>query len=108
VKQQKVEGGKVDFFYVEPGTYYMSMFYDRNGDGKWTTGDYDRQIQPEETYYYPGEILIRALWEDTKDWDPTQTPLFKQKPEKITKQKPENKKQKKSKNAEREEKKKNS
>ena len=108
VKQQKMEGGKVDFFYVEPGTYYMSMFYDRNGDGKWTTGDYDSQRQPEETFFYPGEILIRALWDDTKDWDPTQTPLFKQKPEKITKQKPEKQKQKKSKNAEREEKKKNS
>lgn len=108
VKQQKVENGKVDFFYVEPGTYYLSMFYDHNGDGRWTTGDYDSQRQPEGTYYYPGEILIRALWEDTKDWDPTKTPLFKQKPEKITKQKPENKKQKKSKNAEREEKKKNS
>ena len=105
VKRQKVEGGKVDFFYVEPGTYYLTMFYDRNGDGKWTTGDYDSQRQPEETYFYPGEIKLRAEWEESRDWTPEQTPLFKQKPEKITKQKPDKKKERKSKNAEREEKK---
>ena len=105
VKRQKVEGGKVDFFYVEPGVHYLTMFYDRNGDGKWTTGDYDSQLQPEETFYYPGEINLRAEWEVNQDWSPTQTPLFKQKPEKITKQKPDKKKDKKSKNAEREEKK---
>ena len=107
VKRQKVEGGKVDFFYVDPGVYYLTMFYDRNGDGKWTTGDYDLQLQPEETFFYPGELNLRAEWEVSQNWNPTQTPLFKQKPEKITKQKPERKKERRSKNAEREEKKRN-
>ncbi len=105
IKRQKAEAGKVDFFYVDPGVYYLQMFYDRNGDGKWTTGDYDGQLQPEETFFYPGELNLRAEWEENQDWNPTQTPLFKQKPEKITKQKPDKKKDRKSKNAEREEKK---
>lgn len=103
VKRQKSEKGKVDFFYVDPGDYYLSLFYDRNGDGKWTTGDYDSQRQPEEVYYYPGKLNLRAQWEISQDWNPTSTPLFKQKPDKITKQKPDKKKDKKSKNQQREE-----
>jgi hypothetical protein len=77
------------------------MFYDRNGDGRWTTGDYDSQRQPEETFYYPGALNLRAQWEVNQSWNPTQTPLFRQKPEKITKQKPEKKKDRRSKNEER-------
>ena len=101
VKQQKAENGKVDFYYIDPGNYYLSMFYDRNGDGRWTTGDYDSQRQPEETFYYPGALNLRAQWEVNQSWNPTQTPLFRQKPEKITKQKPEKKKDRRSKNEER-------
>ena len=101
VKQQKAENGKVDFYSIDPGNYYLSMFYDRNGDGRWTTGDYDSQRQPEETFYYPGALNLRAQWEVNQSWNPTQTPLFRQKPEKITKQKPEKKKDRRSKNEER-------
>lgn len=102
VKRQKAEKGKVDFFYVDPGSYYLSMLDDRNGDGEWTTGEYESQTQPEETWFYPGVLNLRAQWEVSQDWDVKATPLFKQKPEKITKQKPEKKKDKKGKNAERE------
>lgn len=102
VKQQKVENGKADFFFVDPGVYYLSLYYDRNGDGKWTTGNYSQQLQPEETYFYPGALNLRAQWEVSQDWNPEQTPLFRQKPEKITKQKPDKKKDRRSKNAERE------
>ena len=99
VKRQKAEKGKVDFFYVDPGSYYLSMLDDRNGDGEWTTGEYESQTQPEETWFYPGVLNLRAQWEVSQDWDVKATPLFKQKPEKITTEK---KKDKKGKNAERE------
>lgn len=107
MKRQKAEGGKVDFFYVDPGVYYLSMYYDLDGNGKWTTGDYETQRQPEPVFFYPQEFNLRAEWENSQDWNPETIPLFKQKPEKITKQKPDKKKQRKSKNAEREEKKRN-
>ncbi len=102
VKQQKAEGGKVDFYFIDPGIYYLSLFYDRNGDGKWTTGNYALQQQGEETYFYPGAINLKAQWEINQSWNPTQTPLFKQKPEKITKQKPNKKQSNRDRNAERE------
>ena len=105
VKRQKAEGGKVDFFYVDPGVYYLFMYYDLDGNGKWSTGDYDSQLQPEPVFFNPQEFNLRAEWEVNQDWNPESTPLFKQKPEKITKQKADKKKDRKSKNAEREEKK---
>ncbi len=101
VKKGKATDGKVDFFYIDPGIYYLSLFYDRNGDGKWTTGNYALQQQGEETYFYPGAINLKAQWEITQDWNPTKTPLFKQKPEKITKQKAQQKKSTKDRNEER-------
>jgi hypothetical protein len=101
VKETRVKNGKADFYFLQPGTYYMRMFYDRNGDGVWTTGEYDSQTQAEETFYYPGALNLRAQWEVTQTWNPLDTPRYKQKPAKITKQKPDKEKTIKNRNAER-------
>ncbi len=102
VKERHAPEGRADFYFVTPGTYYLKVFYDRNGDGVWTTGDYDKQIQGEETYFYPGAFNLRADWEVSQNWNPTATPLPQQKPGKITKQKPDKEKSVKNRNAERE------
>ncbi len=103
VKQQKAPNGKADFYFLNPGAYYMRVFYDRNGNGVWDTGDYDKKLQPEEVYYYPSDLQLKAMWELSQDWSPEETPLPKQKPIKITKQKPDKeKKTTRSRNAERE------
>ena len=101
VKETKVKNGKADFYFLQPGTYYLRMFYDRNGDGVWTPGDYDSQTQAEETFYYTGALNLRAQWEVTQTWNPLATPLSKQKPAKITQQKPDKEKTIKNRNAER-------
>lgn len=79
----------------------MRMFYDRNGNGKWDTGDYDAQLQPEETFYYPEPLTLKAQWEITQEWNPTAYPRAKQKPSKITKQKPDKERKSKNRNADR-------
>ena len=107
VKQIKAKNGKADFYFINPGTYYLRMFYDRNGDGIWTSGNYDLQQQGEETYYYPGAFDLKAGWEISQNWNPLSTPVAQQKPGKITKQKPEKEKELKSRNAEREQNKRN-
>ena len=101
VKETKVKNSKVDFYFLQPGTYYLRMFYDRNGDGVWTTGDYDSQTQAEQTFYYSGALNLRAQWEVTQTWNPLATPISKQKPAKITQQKPDKEKTIKNRNAER-------
>jgi hypothetical protein len=80
----------------------MRIIIDRNRNGVWDTGDYDKGLQPEEVYYYPGELVVRARWDIEQDWYITNTALTLQKPAKITKQKPDQKKRIQNRNAERE------
>jgi uncharacterized protein (DUF2141 family) len=61
--------GKVEFPFLEKGNYRLRVIYDLNGDGKWTTGDYHIQQQPEPVSYYSGEIEIKIDWEILQDWD---------------------------------------
>ena len=101
IKTIKAQNNKADFYFINPGTYYMRLFCDINDNGIWDTGDYDTQLQPEPVYYFPGPLALKAQWEITEEWNPTARPLPKQKPEKITKQKPDKAKTIKSRNAER-------
>lgn len=101
VKTLKVERNKADFYFVEPGTYYLRMIDDLNGNGQWDTGDYDLNLQPEPVYYLSTAITLKAQWEISQDWNPTLLPISQQKPLKITKQKPDKAKLPKNRNAER-------
>ena len=102
VKSIKVTDGKADFYFIAPGTYYLRLFNDANGNGKWDTGDYDTHLQPEQVYYYPDPIVLKAQWEITQEWNPASLPLSKQKPAKITKQRPDRERVRRNRNAERE------
>jgi len=61
--------GTVRFPLLEKGFYRARAVYDLNGDGKWTTGDYDLSRQPEPVSYYPTEIEMRVDFEITNEWD---------------------------------------
>lgn len=76
--------GKVVFPMLEGGTYRIRVIYDINGDGKWTTGNFDTGRQPEPVSYYPNELEIKSGWEIENDWD-----IGKQlyKPEKLKQKK---------------------
>ncbi len=100
VKSLHTTEGKADFYFLSPQTYYMRVFYDRNGNGKWDTGDYDNRLQPEEVFYYPQPMQLKAQWDVNQIWNLKATPLAEQKPEKITKQKPDKVKQIQHRNAE--------
>lgn len=101
VKTVQTSNGSAEFFYVNPGTYYLRMFIDSNKNGIWDTGDYAADRQAEETYYYPEKIECKAKWDITLSWNPTAKDAAHQKPGEITKQKPEKDKTIKRRNAER-------
>jgi hypothetical protein len=61
--------GKLVFKQLDGGTYRARVIYDLNGDGKWTTGDFDSGRQPEPVSYYKDEIEIKAGYEIDQDWD---------------------------------------
>ena len=101
VKQVKVKNHVAQFNFVKPDKYYISAFIDSNGNGVWDTGDYAEDRQAEAVYYYPREIECKAKWDVSQNWNVTGTPIYKQKPAKITKQKPDAAKKLKNRNAER-------
>ena len=101
VKSIKANNGHADFYFLTPGTYYLRLFRDLNGNDVWDTGDYDQHLQPEPVYYYPDGLTLKAQWEITQNWNPTALPLAKQKPQKITKQKPDKERTIRNRNADR-------
>lgn len=90
-----------EFYYILPGTYYMRCLLDRNGNGKWDTGDYSLDLQPEEVYYNPKPIECKAKWDLTTTFRIGDTPFFRQKPDEMRKQKGQKKKTIKYRNAQR-------
>lgn len=58
------------YTYLPPGSYTLRIIYDRNGDDKWTAGNYTEAILPETVINYTGEITIRPNWELELDWSP--------------------------------------
>lgn len=84
--------GVADFYYLKPDNYYVRAYIDRNRNGKWDTGNYNEGLQPEEVFYNPNTIPIKAQWEAENDWDLRAIPLDEQKPKAITKQKPDKQK----------------
>jgi uncharacterized protein (DUF2141 family) len=103
VQEAPVEDdGSAQFYYINPGTYYMRAFVDRNGNRLWDTGNYDDNLQPEEVYYYPRDIEAKEKFDMTLQWNLTERKLNQQKPGKIIKQQPDKeKKRKTNRNAER-------
>lgn len=87
-----VKNHRTELLNLQPGKYYARLFIDRNGNGKYDTGNYDMHLQPEETVYYPGAINLKKNWDVEQTWDIYATPIDKQKPEAIKKNKPERKK----------------
>lgn len=95
VLRAPVKSHRAELLNLLPGKYYARLFIDRNGNGKYDTGNYDMHLQPEETVYYPGAINLKKNWDVEQTWDIYATPIDKQKPEAIKKNKPERKKWKK-------------
>lgn len=72
--------GKYTIPYIEPGTIALRVVEDRNGNGKWDTGDLILRKQPEEVRMFvpagasKAEIVSKANWE--VDYDVDLTELF--------------------------------
>lgn len=89
VKRLPVVNGSVRFENLAPGKYYARIYEDFDGDGRYTTGDYDSLRQPDVVYYYPKILNIKKNWEKSETWNVFDTAVDLMKPEAIKKNKPE-------------------
>ena len=97
VRQSRLtDGGYADFYFLNPGKYCARLVNDRNGNGIWDTGNFEKGEQPEEVYYYNMILEPKANWDlDKQSWDIHAIPLDKQKLDELKKQKPDEDKKKK-------------
>jgi len=80
--------GLASFRLLRPSTYYARLILDSNGNGKWDTGNQSGKIQPEEVFYYPRKVNLKANWDIEQSWNIYDTPVDMQKPMEIKKNKP--------------------
>ncbi|MGM9745643.1 MAG: Ig-like domain-containing protein [Paludibacteraceae bacterium] len=73
------------FKYLNPGDYFLRLFIDTNGNGRWDPGLYDEKRQPEEMFYFQYKITMRAFWDIEETWDYRALPPTQQKPKELTK-----------------------
>ncbi|MDD4778175.1 MAG: Ig-like domain-containing protein [Fermentimonas sp.] len=92
-RKSDVKANVARFQDLPPGEVYARLIIDENGDGKWTTGNYEEGRQPEEVFYYNGKFVIRAYSDHLEEWNINSALLIKQKPLEITTNKPEEKRQ---------------
>lgn len=56
------------FTHLPAGDYRLRAVVDRNGDGRWTTGDYRLGRQPEEHHLFDKTLQLREKWEMEERW----------------------------------------
>ena len=57
------KGNIVDFNLIDPLLYDVRIIYDTNKNGRWDTGNFLENRQPEEVIYFPTSIDVRANWD---------------------------------------------
>ena len=92
-RQQRARDGRTDFYYLQPGDYYLRLFYDHNGNGRWDPGEFATGRQAEEVYYFPVALQVRANWDIEQTWNVRERSILTQKPEELVKQKADRAKQ---------------
>ena len=75
VLQRKPSASKVRFEHLKGGNYRIRAVEDRNGDGKWTPGDYFQGRQPEKVQYFSKTLNVRENWDMEEVWNLNEAPV---------------------------------
>ncbi len=64
LKEKKIiEQKKVEFRHLAPAKYKIRALLDKDGNGKWSTGNYHRHFLPETYIDYKDELEVKAGWD---------------------------------------------
>jgi hypothetical protein len=65
VKESLYNPSHINMNFIPPGTYYLRVIIDENGNGVWDQGNPFTFISPEPIIYHKNKIELRANWEIT-------------------------------------------
>lgn len=70
MQMDTVVAGEKDLMlsYLSPGNYRVKLIDDRNNNGQWDTGNYEKGVLPERVYYLPKVLEIKSNWEIKESW----------------------------------------
>ncbi len=68
VEETEGQSATLKFTHLAAGDYRLRAVVDRNGDGRWTPGDYRLGRQPEEHFLYEKTLSLREKWEMEEHW----------------------------------------
>ena len=57
------ESKKVEFRYLSPKKYKLKAILDKDGNGRWSSGDYGKKLQPEPVYFHKDVFDVKANWD---------------------------------------------
>lgn len=71
LQQQQITGStSITYQYLPAGKYRLKAIADNNKNGRWDSGNYLKNIQPERVFYFDKEMEIRANWDFEESWEP--------------------------------------
>lgn len=75
--EKSIEKDKtVNFPFLSPGKYKIKVIYDDNRNGKWDTGSFLDNYQPERVKYINTVEKVRSNWDSKITWDLEYDPTF--------------------------------
>lgn len=72
---------------VPEGEYFLKAIEDLNNDKRWNSGNFGESLQPEQVFFFPMPVSVKAGWDIEDKWEILLTD--RQKPEKPKKEKKE-------------------
>lgn len=85
VREQAAEEEGALFIHLKPDTYYLRLYIDENGDGRWTTGEWKSKRQPEPIIYFPEKVQTKSNWDFEEEWTYNTTQSTNSKPSELIK-----------------------
>lgn len=64
-----LEGGRIGWKLLPPGTYTLRLLDDADNNGRWTTGVFVSRILPERAWRHAGTVTVRAGWDVEVEWN---------------------------------------
>jgi len=58
----------IEMKFLDPGKYKIRIIFDKNDNGKWDTGDYFKQIQPERVIMNGEDIILKSGFDLELEW----------------------------------------